>query len=40
MFMHQVTGTGKMGRDELSVVDAKLRVCGVSNLRIAEILKD
>jgi choline dehydrogenase len=33
--MHHVTCTAKMGQDELSVVDAKLRVYGVSNLRIA-----
>src|SRR5499433_3240475 len=32
--MHHVTGTAKMGLDEYSVVDAKLRVYGVKNLRI------
>jgi choline dehydrogenase len=36
MSMHHVTGTAKMGQDALSVVDAKLRVYGVSNLRIAD----
>ena len=34
--MHHVTGTAKMGRDEYSVVDSKLRVYGVNNLRIAD----
>ena len=36
MSMRHVTGTAKMGQDELSVVDAELRVYGVSNLRIAD----
>ena len=36
MSMHHVTCTAKMGQDELSAVDAKLRVYGVSNLRIAD----
>jgi choline dehydrogenase len=36
MSMHHVTGTAKMGQDELSIVDAKLRVDGLSNLRIAD----
>jgi choline dehydrogenase len=36
MSMHHVTCTAKMGQDELSVVDAKLRVYGVNNLRIAD----
>jgi choline dehydrogenase len=34
--MHHVTCTAKIGQDELSVVDAKLRVYGVGNLRIAD----
>ena len=34
--MHHVTGTAKMGQDELSVVDANLRVYGVKNLRVAD----
>jgi choline dehydrogenase len=34
--MHHVTGTAKMGQDELSVVDANLRVYGVKGLRIAD----
>jgi choline dehydrogenase len=34
--MHHVTGTAKMGRDEYSVVDSKLRVYGVKNLRVAD----
>jgi choline dehydrogenase len=34
--MHHVTGTAKMGLDEYSVVDSKLRVHGVKNLRIAD----
>jgi choline dehydrogenase len=36
MTMHHQTCTAKMGRDDLSVVDAKLRVYGVGNLRIAD----
>lgn len=36
MSMHHPTCTAKMGRDDLSVVDAKLRVHGVKNLRIAD----
>jgi choline dehydrogenase len=36
MSMHHPTSTAKMGRDNLSVVDAKLRVYGVQNLRIAD----
>jgi choline dehydrogenase len=32
---HQ-SGSAKMGLDEMSVVDSKLRVYGVSNLRIAD----
>jgi choline dehydrogenase len=36
MSMHHVTCTAKMGQDGLSVVDAKLRVYGVSNLRVAD----
>jgi choline dehydrogenase len=34
--MHHPTGTAKMGRDDLSVVDPKLRVYGVKNLRVAD----
>lgn len=34
-FFHQ-TGTAKMGRDPMSVVDGQLRVYGVGNLRIAD----
>ncbi len=34
--MHHPTSTAKMGRDELSVVDARLRVYGIKNLRIAD----
>jgi choline dehydrogenase len=34
--MHHVAGTAKMGHDEDSVVDSKLRVYGVKNLRIAD----
>jgi choline dehydrogenase len=36
MSMHHPTCTAKMGRDDLSVVDAKLRVYGVKHLRIAD----
>ncbi len=36
MSMHHPTCTAKMGQDELSVVDAQLRVYGVKNLRIAD----
>ena len=36
MSMHHPTCTAKMGQDDLSVVDAKLRVYGVKNLRIAD----
>jgi choline dehydrogenase len=36
MSMHHPTSTAKMGRDDLSVVDAELRVYGVKNLRIAD----
>jgi len=36
MSMHHPTCTAKMGRDDLSVVDAELRVYGVNNLRIAD----
>jgi choline dehydrogenase len=34
-FFH-VTGTAKMGRDEMSVVDGNLKTYGVDNLRIAD----
>src|SRR5262249_13947138 len=34
--MHHPAGTAKMGRDALSVVDSKLRVYGVSHLRVAD----
>jgi choline dehydrogenase len=34
--MHHPTGTASMGQDELSVVDAQLRVYGVKNLRVAD----
>jgi choline dehydrogenase len=34
-FWH-LCGTAKMGRDDMSVVDSKLKVYGVSNLRIAD----
>lgn len=34
-FVHQC-GTAKMGRDELSVVDGRLRVYGYDNLRVAD----
>jgi choline dehydrogenase-like flavoprotein len=33
---HHPTCTAKMGQDDLSVVDAKLRVYGVKKLRIAD----
>ena len=33
---HHQTCTAKMGRDSMSVVDSKLRVCGIENLRIAD----
>jgi choline dehydrogenase len=36
MSMHHPTSTAKMGQDDRSVVDAKLRVYGVKNLRIAD----
>jgi choline dehydrogenase len=36
MSMHHATSTARMGRDELSVVDAKLRVYGVEGLRVAD----
>jgi choline dehydrogenase-like flavoprotein len=36
MSMHHATATAKMGRDDMSVVDANLRVYGVKNLRIAD----
>jgi choline dehydrogenase len=36
MSMHHPTGTARMGQDDLSVVDAKLRVYGVKNLRVAD----
>jgi choline dehydrogenase len=34
--MHHPVGTAKMGRDEMSVVDAELRVFGVAGLRVAD----
>lgn len=34
-YWHQ-SGTAKMGRDELSVVDSRLKVFGIENLRIAD----
>ena len=34
--MHHPTSTAKMGHDDVSVVDAKLRVYGVNNLRVAD----
>jgi choline dehydrogenase len=34
-FWHE-TCTAKMGRDEMSVVDSRLKVYGVDNLRIAD----
>ena len=36
MSMYHPTCTAKMGQDDLSVVDAELRVYGVKNLRIAD----
>jgi choline dehydrogenase len=36
MSMHHPTCTAKMGQDDLSVVDAQLRVYGVKNLRVAD----
>jgi choline dehydrogenase len=36
MSMHHPTCTAKMGQDDLSVVDAQLRVYGVKTLRIAD----
>jgi len=36
MSMHHPTCTAKMGQDDLSVVDAQLRVHGVKNLCIAD----
>jgi choline dehydrogenase len=36
MSMHHPTCTAKMGRDDLSVVDANLRVYGIKSLRIAD----
>src|SRR5258707_15895742 len=36
MSMHHPTCTARMGQDDLSVVDAKLRVYGVKNLRVAD----
>src|SRR5262249_59967549 len=33
---HHQTCTAKMGRDAMSVVDAKLKVYGIDNLRIAD----
>jgi choline dehydrogenase len=34
-YWHQ-TGTAKMGRDAMSVVDGSLKVCGIEGLRIAD----
>jgi hypothetical protein len=34
--MHHPTCTAKMGRDDMSVVDSKLRVYGISQLRVAD----
>ncbi|GAB7523946.1 GMC family oxidoreductase [Paraburkholderia sp. 2C] len=34
-YWHQC-GTAKMGRDEMSVVDARLKVLGIDNLRVAD----
>jgi len=36
MSMHHPTSTAKMGNDDLSVVDAELRVHAIKNLRIAD----
>jgi choline dehydrogenase len=36
MSMHHPTGTARMGLDDLSVVDAQLRVRGVGRLRVAD----
>jgi choline dehydrogenase-like flavoprotein len=36
MSMFHPTGTAKMGRDDLSVVDARLRVYEIQNLRVAD----
>jgi choline dehydrogenase len=36
MSMHHPTCTAKMGRDDLSVVDANLRVYGIKSLRVAD----
>jgi choline dehydrogenase len=36
MSMYDPTCTAKMGQDDLSVVDAQLRVCDIQNLRIAD----
>jgi choline dehydrogenase len=33
---HHQTCTAKMGRDSMSVVDAKLQVYGIENLRVAD----
>lgn len=34
-YLHE-TCTAKMGRDDMSVVDSKLKVYGIENLRIAD----
>ena len=34
--VHHQTCTAKMGRDEMSVVDSRLRIYGIDNLRIAD----
>jgi choline dehydrogenase len=36
MSTHHATGTAKMGQEDMSVVDANLRVYGIRNLRIAD----